>query len=250
MAERAQEREGHAAADHQRVDDLADQVLDERHLVGDLGAAQHGHQRPLGRLEDAAECRELLLHEQSRRRRLQVARDGLDRRVRAMGGRERVVHVALGELREAPREVVVVLLLLGVEPEILEQQQLAALQRLGLRACRVADAVRRERHRPRQQRAQALGHRRERELGVGPALGAAEVRGEHDGGAAIEGQPQRGDHRTQAGVVGDGAPLEGGVEVRADEHAFARQRQVLDRQLRQGQSVLPMNLIRSRTREE
>ena len=249
MAQRAQEREGHAAADHERVD-LADQVLDERDLVRDLGAAEHGHQRPLRRLEDPPQRRQLSLHEQARRRRLQVARDGVDRRVRAVRGRERIVHVAVGQLRELAREAVVVLFLLGVEAEVLQQQQIAGLQRLGVRARRLADAVGRERHRSRQEWREPLGDGLQRVLRIRPALRPAEVGGEHDGGATVEREAQGGHRRPQARVVRHRAALEGDVEVGADEHALARQRQVLDRQLRHDQRVLPMNLMRSRTREE
>jgi hypothetical protein len=49
------------------------------------------------------------------------------------------------------------------------------------------------------------------------------MRREDDGGAAVERESQRGNYRAQPGVVGDGAPVEGRIEVGADEHAFARQ---------------------------
>jgi hypothetical protein len=52
VPERAQERERHAAAD-ERARPPREQVLDQRDLVGDLGAAEHGDQRARGRLEDA-----------------------------------------------------------------------------------------------------------------------------------------------------------------------------------------------------
>ena len=42
---RLQERVGHGAADQERVD-LVDQVLDHLDLVGDLGAAEDGDERP------------------------------------------------------------------------------------------------------------------------------------------------------------------------------------------------------------
>ena len=134
-----------------------------------------------------------------------------------MRGGERVVDVTVGQLGELAREAVVVLLFLGMEAEIFEQQQLAGFDRLRLRARGLADAVGRQRDRAREQLAQPFGHGLERQLRVGPALGTTEMRGEHDGGAAIESQPERGNHRAQPGVVGDGSPVEGRVEVGADE---------------------------------
>ena len=64
----AEERVGHAAADEQRVD-ARQQALDDLDLVRDLGPAQHGHERPLRRLEGHAEVAQLLLHEQAGHRR-------------------------------------------------------------------------------------------------------------------------------------------------------------------------------------
>ena len=118
MAERAQEREGHATADDERVD-AREKILDEGNLVPNLGAAEHGHQWPVGRFEDARQGRELALHEQPGRRRLQMASDGFDGGVGAMGGRKGVVHVAIGEAGQRARECIVVSLLLLVEAKVL-----------------------------------------------------------------------------------------------------------------------------------
>ena len=87
------------------------------------------------------------------------------------------------------------------------------------------------------------------ELIDAPVHQAPEVRGEHHRCAAIERAPQRRHHRAQARIVRDRAALERGVEVGADEDALARQRQLRDGQLGH-YKVLPMNLIRSRTRDE
>jgi hypothetical protein len=232
VAQRAQEGEGHAAADEQAVH-LADQVLDERDLVRDLGAAEHGHQRPLRRFEDAAERGQLAQHQQARRRWLQVARDGGDGGVGAVRRREGVVDVAVGQLGELPGEAVVVLLFLGMEAQVLEQEHLARLQRLRLRPRGRADAVGRERDGPVQQLREAFAHRPQRVGGVRPALGAAQVRGEHDGGAGVERVPHGGNDGAQARVVGHGAAVQGRVEVGAKEDALAGQRQPLDRELGQ-----------------
>src|SRR5207245_2300267 len=69
--------------------------------------------------------------------RWQVPRDGGDRRVRAVRGREGIVHVALAERGKGPGEVVVVGFLLGVEAQVLEEEHLTRrhperpLERLG-----------------------------------------------------------------------------------------------------------------------
>ena len=59
LALRLEERVGHRAADEERVD-AAEQVLEHRDLVGDLGAAEHGHVRPLDVAEQLAEELDLL----------------------------------------------------------------------------------------------------------------------------------------------------------------------------------------------
>ena len=46
VALRGEEREAHAAADDERVDDV-EQGVDHAELVGHLGAAEHGDERPL-----------------------------------------------------------------------------------------------------------------------------------------------------------------------------------------------------------
>ena len=75
MAERPEEREGHAAADQERVDAL-EQVLDQRELVGDLGPAQDRDERAApGASRMRPSAVQLLLHQEAGRRRLQVLRD-------------------------------------------------------------------------------------------------------------------------------------------------------------------------------
>ena len=64
LAPGLEERVGHGAADDDAVD-LGDQVLDDADLVGDLGAAEDGHERPLRVLEGVAEELELLLDQEA-----------------------------------------------------------------------------------------------------------------------------------------------------------------------------------------
>jgi hypothetical protein len=59
---------------------------------------------------------------------------------------EGVVHVNVGERREAAREGGIVLLLLGMEAQVLEQQHFAGRELRGLRLDGAADAIAREPH--------------------------------------------------------------------------------------------------------
>ena len=69
-AARLEEGVGHRAADDQAID-LAEHVLDDVDLVGDLRAADDRDERPLRLLERVPEVLELLLHQQPGRRLLE-----------------------------------------------------------------------------------------------------------------------------------------------------------------------------------
>ena len=72
-----------------------------------------------------AEIAQLLLHQQPGAGLRHQPDDRLDRGVRAMRGAERVVHVDVGERGQPLREAGVVLLFLGVEAQVLEQDDAA-----------------------------------------------------------------------------------------------------------------------------
>ena len=99
---RAEEAEAHRAADQERVGGV-EEAVDQRDLVGDLGAAEHHHERPLGRLDDRAQRRHLALEQQARHGRAQVLRHPDRRRVRAVRGAEGVVHVGVGRATASSR---------------------------------------------------------------------------------------------------------------------------------------------------
>ena len=93
-----------------------------------------------------------------------------------MRGGERVVHVAVREGGELPGERVVVLLLLGMEPEILEEEDLARPERARARGGLRPDAVGGELDGVAEQCPEALGdgtHRVLRRLALGPVRLAA-----------------------------------------------------------------------------
>jgi hypothetical protein len=82
--------------------------LEHADLVGHLGPADDGHQRPRGVLEDGGQRLHLALQEQAGRAG-QQARDALGRGVRAVRGAEGVVDVGVGEAGQALCQLGVVL---------------------------------------------------------------------------------------------------------------------------------------------
>jgi hypothetical protein len=125
-----QEREHHRAADEEPIH-LPEQRRQHVDLAADLGAAQDGDERMLRVLERGAQVVELGFHQETGDGGLHVVRHALGGRVRAMRRAERVVHVALAQSGQCLRESGVVLLFLGVEAQVLEQQDLAVAERGG-----------------------------------------------------------------------------------------------------------------------
>ncbi|KAJ6445317.1 hypothetical protein O9K51_00076 [Purpureocillium lavendulum] len=211
--ERLLEGEGHAAADDERVD-LVEQVVDELDLVRDLGAAEDGQEGALRRLERLGEVVELLLHEEAGGLLGQVDADHgrgkrdshravMTRKARDPGGGGGRTDVDVTEGGQALAELVdlglvglglVAVLVLGaallldVEAQVLEENDGAAVGLVDNGLDLGADAVGRERDCLAAEQLLELGDDGlERVLGVGLAVGAAEVRHEHDGlGAVLE----------------------------------------------------------------
>ena len=113
-----------------------------------------------------------------------------------------------------------VLLLALVEAAVLQQHHLAGLH------VDAVDPVGLQRHLAAEQLGQALGHRRQRVLGLELALGGtAQVRGDHHRRAGVQRHADAGHRGADARVFGDvaGVVLRH-VEVGADEHALAARR--------------------------
>ena len=159
-----------------------------------------------------------------------MMRDPFDRRVRPVRRAERVVHVEIGERGQRGREPGVVLLLFGMEPQVLEQHDAAAagvdhlhgvlapalpMQSLTNSTGRPSSSV------------EMPGDRRQAELRVRLALRPAEMAGEDDRGAPLERVADRRQRRRDARVVGDPAVLQRNVEVDADEDALALEVEIL-----------------------
>ncbi len=150
-------------------------------------------------------------------------RQGLGRSVGAVGGREGVVDVHIAELGQLGGEGGVVLLLAGVEAQVLQQQH-AAVGQLGYGlGRRIADAVGSEGHRRAQHLGQGFDHRLQAHGRHDLALGPVEVGQQHHLGALAAQGLDGGDDGAQAGVVADAAILHRHVEVDADQNALARQ---------------------------
>ena len=109
-----EERVGHGAADDDAVD-LGDQVLDDADLVGDLLAAEDGHERPLRILDGVAEELELLLDQEPDDAGLAFhdRRNGVHGGVVPVGGAEGVIDVDIGHRGQLLGELVLRLAELG-----------------------------------------------------------------------------------------------------------------------------------------
>src|SRR5260221_3625445 len=101
-------------------------------------------------------------------------RDALGRGVRAVRRAERVIHVRVEAVRERPRERGIVRLLFRMEPDVLEHEDVAWLERTDLLGDLRPDAVVREWHPYAEQLRGALGHRPQAQLPV-RALRPAEM---------------------------------------------------------------------------
>ena len=153
-----------------------------------------------------------------------------------MGGAEGVVDVDLGQGRELIGEGGIVLLLPGMEAEVLEQDDLAGVhvadQLLDLRA----DAVAGEADRLAEQRDQLLGHRQQGVARIALPLGAPEMGGEDHHGAGAGELADRRDRLPQPGRVDHLLVLgEGDVEIHPHEDALAFQ--MVEVEIVQGQQV-------------
>ncbi len=133
---------------------------------------------------------------------------------------ERVVHIDVAQGRQFPRELGVVLLFLGVEAQVFEQQHFAGR---GLHGFHFRpDAIGRHLHRAAEQFAQARRHRLQTHFRIRLAFGPPEVGRQDDAGAVFERVLNGGQRRLDALVAGDFhvAPLillERHIEIHADE---------------------------------
>jgi len=130
----------------------------------------------LGLLECGGEIRDLLLEQEAGGRGLEVGRHALGRRVGAVRGPERIVYIHIAERGEPLRKLGIVLLLFGVEAEVLEDDNLAGRHGRDSRLDVGSDAVVQLPHRPVEQVAEPGRGWSQTEFGLRLAFGPAEVR--------------------------------------------------------------------------
>ena len=187
-----EEGEDHPAADEEPVG-RTHEVVDDRELVGDLRAAEDDGIRPLGVLREALEDVDLGGHEAAHGGR-EARRDVVDRRLLAVDDAEAVGDVRVGQPGEGVGELGALLVGLGglarVEPEVLEQHDVAVGHGVDRRPGALPHGVGGEGDGAPEELAEPVDDRRERVLLLGGALGPAEV-GAHDDACARLGRAGR-----------------------------------------------------------
>ena len=196
----AEEAEAHRAADQEPVGGL-EEPLDDANLVGHLGAAQHDAEGPRGVVAHRDQLTDLALEQEARVGGKQ-ARHALGRRVGAVRGPERVVHIEVGERGEPARELRVVCGLAGLEAAVLEQQHLARLEVRGKRLDLGPGHPGGQGHRGPEKVGEARGDRGHRERRV-EALGPVQMGDQHHRRAALAQQLDGGQRAADSRIVID-----------------------------------------------
>ena len=131
-----------------------------------------------------------------------------------------------------------------MEADVLEEHDVSRPQRPHTVRDILADRVRNEGDVAAEELAEALRHRRERELRVA-SFRPTEMRDERHGGAAISQQADRRQRRTDSRLIGDGSLFERDVEIDANEDALSFRIQVPHRALPERHAPLSERLRRA-----
>ena len=139
-----------------------------------------------------------------------------------MGGRERIVHIKIGELCQIGREIRIVQFLAFVIPQVFEQHDVARRRRTDDLLRFGADAVIRKRDvAPAQRGRKRDGQRCQRHFRHYLALGTSEMGG-HDHDSALVRQFGDGGRQTRyPRCIRNGAVAHRNVQIGAQEYAFA-----------------------------
>ena len=156
-APRGEERVLHRAS-HQHSVGAAQQRVQNRELVRDLGAAEDRDERARRIVEQAAERGEFAPQQRAGRRPREESGAGVHRGVRPVRGPEGVQRVLVGEPAQPPGEARIVRRLAPVEAQVLEKQDFAGAQRRRQLGGAGAARVRRE------PRPETLGDREQAEI--------------------------------------------------------------------------------------
>jgi hypothetical protein len=135
-------------------------------------------------------------------------------------GPKRVVDVGVGQLGQPGGQLGIVLGLPRLKADVLQQQHIAAVQPSGELPGPVADRFGRELHHIPDQLGQTRRHGLQREVGV-VALGASQVRDQHQRRAALSQLLDRGQGGPDAGIVGDRSVVKRDVEVHSHKDPLA-----------------------------
>ena len=217
-----QEGVGHAAADDDGVGDFQ-QVVDDADLGGHLGAAQDGHQGPLGIGQGAADDLQLLLDQEAGHGGQVVGHAG-GGGVGAVDGAKGVGYVNLSHGGHSLGQLGIVLGLALLKAGVLQQHDLAGLQGGGLGLGVGAHHVLGHDHVLAQQLAQAGGHRLQAQGRHHLALGLAHVGAGDHGGILVQQVLDGGQSGPDALVVGDDAAAvlgHGHVKIAAQQDLLA-----------------------------
>src|SRR6202521_2738385 len=123
--------------------------------------------------------------------------------MRAMRGAKGITdEKAVTESGELFRKGLVVLFLLGMEADVFEQEDITVGERLAFRFRNGPNTVRGKSNRPADEFLELLGYLQERVFRIGAALGAAEMRSEHEAAALLNREAKRGDRIANGGVGG------------------------------------------------
>ena len=160
----------------------------------------------------------------------ETAGAGVHRGVGPVRGPEGVVHVLVPVGGERCRELGRVPRFARVEPEVLEQEDLARPE-FGGAAARIPDPSGLEADRIAQELLEPLGDRTQAERGVRRSPGPSQVGGDHDGRSHPSCGADRRQGGPQAAVVRHPSVREGRVEVGAQQEPPAAQVEVGERQL-------------------
>ena len=215
---------GHTAADDQGVG-LVQQVVDHADLGGNLGTAQNGDQRTLGVGQSAADEVQFLLDQEAGNGR-QVSGHTGGGGVSTMDGTEGVGDIQLSHVGQFLGHSGVVLLLAGIEAQVLQQHDLAALEGCGLSLGILAHDIGSENHLAAQQLAQTLGHDSQRELLLPLTLGLAQVGAGDNGSTVVQQVLDGGQGGHDAVFIGDDTVLQRHVEIATHQYALAGHVQV------------------------
>lgn len=235
------EGESHTATDDEGVD-LIEKVVNELNLVRDLGATKDGKEGSLGVLKSLGEELELLGDKEASGSLGEIDTD--HRRVGSVSGSKGVVDIDVGERRKRLSELLDLLgvsldllavgilggsLLLGVESEVLEENDLTVLGVGNLLLDLGADTVVEEDDGLAEQLGELGLDRLQGVLLNSLAVGSAEMRGEDDSlGALVNSVLDGGKSGDNSLVVSDLGAIERDVEVDSDEDSLALEVEVLD----------------------